>query len=414
LAFLGVIGGARPALADVTSLSPVSTGQTITLTATYTNSPAGAGASIDASGGVNGTFTAATASGGTGVQTSGIGTKQVKTSGDTSGNTSATITLTATFTCQGNGPVNFLLFQAGAASSFGSKSASANCTNGTTTNNTGGVITVTPSSQAVSQTVNVQAACQNGSVLTAAPAIGTFTTATLSGAAVNAGGNSVSCSNTGQLSATYSCTTQGATTFTLSGATGASAALTCGAPNQPTTGTSNSTSNNLVLANPSNSGRSSPVSISLAPEVVPCGGVATITVTSSLVANAPVPDGTTVNLYTSNGVIEPKQGVIKDGKFVTTLKAPTLAGPVTVNASVGGVTNFLDTRFDCGLNPGGTTGSSSLPVISSPPVSSPLSSPPPPPPPPPGFPAGSVAPGGFPVIAPPNTGDAGLKALLDQ
>jgi hypothetical protein len=393
-AFFGLLAvtfaGVSPAQADVTALSPVSTGQTITINATYSNNPAGSGASIDASGGVNGTFTAATATGGAGVQTSGIGTKQVKISPDNSGNTADVITVTATFTCQGNGPVSFLLFQAGAT--LNNKSAQANCSNGTGTNNSGGVITVTPNQQTVGATATVQAACQAGSVLSASPAVGTFTTATVSGAAINAGGNSVTCTGPGQLSAAYNCTSQGATTFTLSGATGASAALTCGTVSQNGVATPTA---NLVLVNPNNSGRSSPVSISVAPEVVPCGGSASITVTASLIANASVVDGTTVNLYTSNGVIEPKVGVIKDGKFITTLKAPMLAGPVTINASVGGVTNYYDTKFDCGISAGGTTGSSSSPIVASTPVSQSLSSSPPPPPPPPsGFPTGSLAPGG--------------------
>lgn len=406
--FLAVIFGGTAAYADVTSLSPVSTGQTITITATYTNSPVGAVATIDASGGVNGNFTAATASGGTGVQASGVGSKQIKTSPDNSGNTADVITISATFTCQGNGPVSFLLFQAGGT--INNKSAQANCSAGSTSTSTsGGAISVTPSSQAVGQTVNVQAACQNGSVLSASPSIGSFTTATLSGAAVTAGGNSITCSTAGQLSANYNCTTQGATTFTLSGATGASAALTCGAGSQQSSSTTTGNTG-LTLANPSNSGRSSPVTISVSPDVVPCSGTASITVTASLIANASVQDGTVVNLYTTNGVIDPKNGVIKDGKFVTTLKGQGSAGPVTINASVGGVTNYLDTKFDCGVTgTTGTTGATSAPVVASTPASQPISSPPPPPPPPSGFPST----GGIPVIAPPNTGDAGLLALLD-
>src|SRR4051812_17601422 len=140
---MAVIFGGTAAYADVTTLSPVSTGQTITITATYTNSPVGAVATIDASGGVNGSFTAASASGGTGVQASGIGSKQIKTSPDNSGNTADVITISATFSCQGNGPVSFLLFQAGAT--INNKSAQANCANGTTsTNSSGGAISVTP------------------------------------------------------------------------------------------------------------------------------------------------------------------------------------------------------------------------------------------------------------------------------
>jgi len=134
-------------------------------------------------------------------------------------------------------------------------------------------------------------------------------------------------------------------------------------------------------------------------------------VTSSLIANAPVTEGTVVNLYTTNGVIEPKQGVIKDGKFVTTLKAPAIGGVATVNASVGSVTNYRDVKFDCSI---GVGPSSTSAVVTGTPIALPQnSSPPPPPPPPSGFPTGSLAPGGV-VIAPPNTGDAGLKALLDE
>ena len=117
-------------------------------------------------------------------------------------------------------------------------------------------------------------------------------------------------------------------------------------------------------------------------------------------------DGAVVNLYTTNGIIEPKNGVIKDGKFVTTLKAPATGGVATVNASVGSITNYRDVKFDCSIGTG-TTGTSRS--VASPPVPLPQTASPPPPP-PAAFPRRPVA---FPVIAPPNTGDAGLKALLD-
>jgi len=110
--FLGALsGGATTALGNITSISPVSSGSSITVTAVYTNSPAGVGASISAAG--NGSFSAANASGGAGVQATGVGTKEIKTSPDTSGNTGNVITVTATFACQGNGPVSFLLLQIG-------------------------------------------------------------------------------------------------------------------------------------------------------------------------------------------------------------------------------------------------------------------------------------------------------------
>jgi adhesin/invasin len=405
-AVFGLLGiGATPAFGNVSSISPVSNGNTITITASYTNNPAGTGASVSAAG--NGSFSAANATGGLGVQASGLGTKEIKVTGDTSGNTGNVITVTATFACQGNGPVSFLLLQVGGQPN--NQSASANCAGTSSTgNNTSGVISVTPNSQNVGQSVNVQAACQVGSVLSAAPSIGSFSTATLSGAAINTGGNSVTCSSAGQLSATYNCTSQGATTFTLSGATGASAALTCGAVTNAQTSGPGGTNTGLTLANPNNAGRNSPVSITVSPDVIPCGGTASVTVTSSLIANAPVQDGTVVNLYTTNGIVEPKNGVIKDGKFITTLKAPTTAGSATVNASVGSVTNYMDVRFDCGLS-AATTGS--FPNVANTPVAQPLTASPPPPPPPP--PAGSfpTAAGAAPIIAPPNTGDAGLKAL---
>jgi adhesin/invasin len=394
---LGPFGAsATPVSGNVTSISPVSNGATITITATYTNNPAGTPASISAAG--NGNFSAANATGGSGVQASGIGTKEIRTTPDTSGNTGNMITVTATFACAGSGPVSFLLLQVGAQPN--NQSASANCTASSGANNTGGVISVTPSQQNVGQTVNVTAACQSGAILSAAPAIGSFSTAVLSGAAINAGGNSVTCTGGGQLAATYNCTTQGATTFTLTGATGASAALVCGTGQQATTP---STNNPVTLVSPNTAGTNSPVSILISPETIPCGGSASISVTSSLVANAPVADGTVVNLYTTNGVIEPKTGVIKDGKFLTTLKAPMTAGSATVNASVGGVTNWRDVKFDCGLSASPIGTPVAVPSI----PSSVITSPPPPPPPPAGFPTG------LPAITPPSTGDAGLKASAD-
>src|SRR5262249_5019237 len=152
---LAVIFGGTAAQANVSSLSPVSNGNVITVTASYTNSPAGVGASLSAAG--NGTFSASTATGGQGVHASGNGTKEIKATPDPSGSPADVITTNATFTCAGHGPVSFLLLQVGASPN--NQSASANCS-GTTSasNNTGGVITVTPNSQAVGQTVNVQAA----------------------------------------------------------------------------------------------------------------------------------------------------------------------------------------------------------------------------------------------------------------
>jgi len=395
---LGALGGGTtPARADVTSLSPVSTGQTITITATYTNNPAGAVATINASGGVNGSFTAATASGGTGVSATGVGTKEIRTSPDTSGNVGNVITITATFACQGNGPVSFLLFQAGAQ--VNNRSAQANCSAGTSSG--ANSLIINPNSQSVGANVIINATCSAGATLAASPEVGKFLVATVNGAAINVTGASVTCVNAGSLSATYQCTLSGNTTMTLSGANAASGSLACG------TATGTTTQNQpLTLVSPNNTGTASPVSIAIAPETIPCGGSAQISVTASLVANAPVPDGTTVNLYTTSGIIEPKQGVIKDGKFVTTLKAPATAGLATVNASVGSITNYRDVKFDCSI--GATT--SSIPLTANTPIALPItSSPPPPPPPAAGFPQA----GGIPIIAPPNTGDAGLKALLD-
>lgn len=392
-------GSATPALGNITSISPVSSGSSITVTAVYTNSPAGMPASITAAG--NGSFTAANASGGAGVQMSGIGTKEVKSSADTSGNTGNVITITATFACQGNGPVSFLLFQQNGTPS--NQSASANCTGNTNTSGSGSLI-INPNSQATGSNVTINATCSAGATLAASPEVGKFILATVNGAAINVTGSSVTCVNAGSLSATYQCVQNGNTTLTLSGTAGASGSLACGNATNNALGTSVTQGNNPTLVSPNNSGTSSPVSITIAPETIPCGGSAQVSVTASLVANASVQEGTVVNLYTTNGVIEPKQGVIKDGKFVTTLKAPATGGVATVNASVGSITNYRDVKFDCSISGAAIVGT---PTTSAPIPSMQASSPPPPPPPPAGFPTQ------LPAITPPSTGDAGLKALSD-
>jgi len=403
--FLGVLsGGISPALGNITSISPVSNGSTITITAVYTNSPAGTGASVTAAG--NGAFTAATAVGAP-VQVAGIGTKEITASPDSSGNTSDVITIQATFTCQGNGPVSFLLLQIGGTPN--NQSASANCAGNTSTGTTGstGSLIINPNTQSTGGNVTINGTCSPGSTLAAAPDVGKFILATVNGAALNVSGSSVTCVNGGSLSATYQCTQNGNTTMTLTGTTGGSGSLACGTavgnvlPNQ--------TTNSPILVSPNNAGTSSPVTIAISPELIPCGGTAQISVSASLIAGGPVQDGTTVNLYTTSGLIEPKIGVIKDGKFITTLKAPMAAGVATVNASVGSITNSRDVKFDCTISAGSTT---NLPLVASTPFAQPqTSSPPPPPPLPPGaFPQGT---GGIPIIAPPNTGDAGLRALLD-
>src|SRR6185503_9461177 len=118
--------------------------------------------------------------------------------------------------------------------------------------------------------------------LAASPEVGKFTLATVNGAAINVAGSSVTCVNAGSLSATYQCTQNGNTTLTLSGATGASGSLACGNATNNALGTSVTQPTNITLANPNNSSSYSPVSISVTPDVVPCGGSATISVSSSL------------------------------------------------------------------------------------------------------------------------------------
>jgi hypothetical protein len=396
-AFVGALsGGADPVRGNVSNISPTAMGSTISVTATYTNSPAGTPASLSAAG--NGSFSTASATGGTGVTATGLGSKEIRTTPDTSGQTTNLITIQATFSCQGNGPVSFLLLQVNASPN--SQTASANCTGSTTTTSTtsSGTIAITPSQQSVGQPVNISTSCPAGSVLSASPQIGSFVSATLNASAVSVSGGSVSCSTAGTLQAVYNCTQQGVTTFTLSGVAGASGSLSCGSTSQTGSSGTSGTNTGLTLANPSGSGSNSPVSVSVTPGTVACGATAQVTVSSSLVANAPVQDGTVVNLYTTNGIVNPKTGVIKDGKFTTTLTAPATGGNATVNASVGGVTNYTDVKFDCALGSAPATTSTALP-----PVSAPLTSPPPPP----------VAPpiGSLPAITPPSTGDAGLKLL---
>src|SRR5688572_8407076 len=179
--FLGVLsGGTTPALGNITSISPVSSGSSITVTAVYTNSPAGVGASLTAAG--NGSFSAANAAGGAGVQTSGVGSKEIKTSPDTSGNTADVITITATFACQGNGPVSFLLLQIGGSPN--NQSASANCSGNSSTTSGGGSLIINPNSQAISGNVTINAQCSAGATLAASPEVGKFMLATVNGAAI--------------------------------------------------------------------------------------------------------------------------------------------------------------------------------------------------------------------------------------
>jgi hypothetical protein len=407
--------GANPAAGNTTSVTATASGTgSFVVIAIYTNSPAGTPATLTANG--TGVFSSASASGATGVTVSGFtaGAKTVTTTADTSGVTTDTISVQAVFTCQAAGQVTFVLTQAGGAPAS-SSSTPVTCTAGTGT--TTGALTVSPAAAQIGQQVSISGACQAGATLTATPPAGSFTTAVVNGAPAVASGAGIACSAAGTLSATFVCSQQATVTFNLAGATGT---LSCGTAQtyatagqysgQPYNGMpyngmpyagqpSGNTGLNQVpnLANAANSsGGSSLVSIQVSPSSLSCGTPGTVTV------SARGPDGQalqqgTVNLYTTTGAVEPKNGTISNGVFTTRLTPPNLSGTVTLSATVNGVTNSTDVKVDCagGTPQAAAASTSSSPTTGTSPLPAPLSAPN----------LGGVA------ISPPSTGDAGLARV---
>jgi len=415
VAGLGVV--ATPAIGNTTSVTATASGTgAFNVIATYTNSPAGAPATLTANG--TGGFTSATASGAAGITVAGFtsGTKTVTTSADVSGVATDVIVIQAVFTCQAAGQVTFTLTQNGGTPAT-SSSTPMTCTGAGTGGTTGG-LSVNPASAAPGQQVTISGTCQPGASLTANPPAGQFVNATINGtpAMPNAGG--IQCTTAGTLTATYICSQATQVTFSLGGATGT---LSCGASaanvqlpygqqpyagqygqppygQQPYTGQPYgqpiANQGTSVLPNGANGANgNSPVSIQVSPSNVTCGATSTVSVSARGADGQAMQQGN-VNLYTTSGAIEPKNGTISNGRFETKFTAPTTGGTATIAANVGGVSNSIDVKVDCAGGSAPTTSASTSSATTNPLLNSPASPPPPP-----------LA---APVISPPSTGDGGL------
>ena len=292
------------------------------------------------------------------------------------------------------------------------------CTGAGTGGTTPGGLSVNPASAAPGQQVTISGMCQPGASLTANPPAGQFVNATINGTPAPPNGGGIQCTTAGTLTAIFICSQPTQVTFSLGAATGT---LSCGVAGanvqqpygqqpyggqygqqpygqQPYTGqqpygqpiANQSGQGGSVLPNGA-SNSNSPVSIQVSPTNVTCGSTGTISV------SARGPDGQAmqqgnVNLYTTSGAIEPKNGTISNGKFETKFTAPTTGGTATIAANVGGVSNSVDVKVDCA---GGSAPSTSAVTTT---TNSLLNAPASPPRPP-------LA---APVISPPSTGDGGL------
>ena len=423
LALVAGLGVAVPAAGNTTSVTATASGtNAFNVIASYTNSPPGTPATLTANG--TGAFTSASASGAASVTASGFtsGSKTVTTSADTSGVTTDTITIQAIFTCQAAGQVTFTLTQAGGTPAT-SSSTPVTCTGAGVGGTTNGGLTVTPASAAPGQQVTITGQCQMGASLIANPPAGQFVNATVNGQPAQPIGGGIGCSAAGTLTAVYICSQQTQVTFTLGASTGT---LSCGtssaatvqypygqqqqpytgqqayAGQQPYTGQQYPNVNqapqngtNINGANASNS--NSPVSIQVSPSTVTCGSTASISVAARGPDGQSINQGN-VNLYTTSGAIEPKNGAVTNGKFETKFTAPSTGGTATISANVAGVTNSVDVKVDCAGGSAATSSPSTLNAATNSLLNSPASPPPPP----------SAAP----LISPPSTGDAGLLSLL--
>jgi hypothetical protein len=319
------------------------------------------------------------------------------------------ITIQATFTCQAAGAVTFVLTQSGGSPAT---SSSQPMTCGAGTGTTGG-LTVTPATAQPGQQVSISGACQQGATLTANPPAGQFIGATINGQPAQPAGTGIACSAAGTLTAMYICSQPTAVTFTLGASTGT---LSCGGAaanvqypygqqQQPYMPQQQYPINNQPTANlqpnAANAGtNNSPVSIQVSPSNVTCGSTATVSISARAQDGQAVNQGN-VSLYTTTGAIEPKTGSITNGKFETKFTAPATPGTATISASVLGLNNSTDVKIDCtGGVPAASTTSSPSTATTNSLLNNPASPPPPP--------------AAAPIISPPSTGDAGLKALLSD
>jgi hypothetical protein len=328
-------------------------------------------------------------------------------------NSAGPTTLTLTYVCAQVGASTITVTHQGATQ----QTIVINCggAGAAPTNPTGGssLVVNPPSGSSATVTGN----CTQGQQLTAAgPAY--FTGVTLNGSSITAatGSATATCALAGTISASVLCTSQGTVNFSLGNTAGKLDCTTagpqnCGAqqgvPTNSTIITPNTQPGSQAACPQANIGTSSTASgitITAAPSTVGCSGTSSVTTLTINVAGpngAMVADKTPVQVTADAGVVSAPSLQTLSGKATTPYTAPSTApasGSVTIRATAAGATGQTTVALSCagGAAPG-SVGAPPPPVTSSQPAL-------PPPPPAGGANANNV-------FRPPNTGDAGLKAL---
>jgi hypothetical protein len=330
-------------------------------------------------------------------------------------NCTAAGNIVATYTCAVASTVTFAL-------------AGVNLTPALTcTGTTGGLVL----SASTGYSGTVSGTCTVGAILTqTGPAA--FTTATINGAPVTVTAGSISCGSAGPIVATYACNTSGTAIFALGGLSGSFVCSTTGyggyggyagynpylnATNCGVTGAYNTGAypyNGALPYNGYNTGAypynygaqyntntncynqqqytnvPTSLTIATASPSVTCGGTSQVTIRVTGTNGQTVSDGTAVALAASVGTLSPASASTSAGAVTATYTAPANipATSVTLRATAGSASNTTGVSVTCAQTTApSTTAPATQPVYS-------------PPPPPSGL-----------VISPPNTGDAGLKAL---
>jgi len=247
--------------------------------------------------------------------------------------------------------------------------------------------------------------------LSANPVIGNFLTGatvspangetvTVSGATVTVTEDADTLATVKTITATFQCTVAGATTFTLShGGTVSpqSVTLICGSgqfPGYPTyPGYPGGYPNSGYPTYPGypTYTTAAAVTVSASPASTICASPASISVTVKDANGNIAPDGTSVTVSASTGTVSPNVVSTSGGYATTTFAAPNNSnGTATVTATSGTGTGYATVAFTCTGASTTSTSPSAAPVY--PPAAYPVSAS---------------------VITPPNTGDAGLVALIE-
>lgn len=285
---------------------------------------------------------------------------------------------------------------------------------------TTGGLTVTGSG---GMTGSVTGTCVVGQSLTqTGPA--QFTQATIGNVAITVAAGTINCTTAGTLVAYFTCNTTGTIAFNLGGMTGSFVCGTYGGyggyggynpylnayPYNCGTGyntgaypynygayqypynygaqynTNTNCYNQQTYTNVPTS-----LTIATASPSVTCGGTSQVTIKVMGANGQTVSDGTAVALAASVGTLSPASASTTGGAVTATYTAPANipATSVTLRATAGSASNTTGVSVTCTTTTAPSTTA---------PATQPVYSPPPPP-------AGNL------VISPPNTGDAGLKAL---